>query len=127
VRTINVPKATLDKLDYSNEWLFVNRTGGPVRAHGFTRRVWAKAVERAWPSVDENGQEITDSSKVLRPRIHDLRHTNASWQIQAGVPLPVVQQHLGHESIQTTIAVYGHLDRRSMRAAADAVNAVLNL
>ena len=30
-RTINVPAAVLDKVDYSHEWLFVNRDGGPVR------------------------------------------------------------------------------------------------
>jgi integrase len=41
------------------------------------------------------------------PRVHDLRHTCASWMIAAGVPLPIIQQHLGHESIQTTIGVYG--------------------
>ena len=124
-RTINIPAAVLDKLDYSREWLFVNRDGGPVRAAGFTRRVWAPALERAWPSIDENGAPITDRSKVLRPRIHDLRHTNASWMIQAGIPLPVIQQHLGHESITTTVAVYGHLDRRSMRAAADVIGQAL--
>lgn len=120
-RTINLPKSVLDQLDYSHEWLFVNRVGAPVRAQGFSGRVWTPAVERAWPSVDENGIPVTDRSKVLRPRIHDLRHTCASWMIQAGVPLPVIQNHLGHESIQTTIGVYGHLDRRSMKAAADAI------
>jgi integrase len=47
--------------------------------------------------------------------------------IQAGVPLPVIQQHLGHESIQTTVDVYGHLDRRSVQAAADAIGEALTL
>ncbi|MGA5467138.1 tyrosine-type recombinase/integrase [Mycobacterium sp. NPDC050041] len=111
-RTINVPATVLDKLDYTGEWLFTNRAGGPVRAHGFTRRVWAPAVKRA--ALDPT------------PRIHDLRHTCASWMIAAGVPLPVIQQHLGHESIQTTIGVYGHLDRRSSQAAADAISAMLS-
>jgi integrase len=39
--------------------------------------------------------------------------------------LPVIQRHLGHESIQTTVDVYGHLDRRSAQAAAEAIAAVL--
>ena len=45
--------------------------------------------------------------------------------VLAAVPLPVVQAHLGHESINTTIALYTHLDRRSSEAAADAIAAAL--
>ena len=45
----------------------------------------------------------------------------------AGVPLPVVQVHMGHESITTTIALYCHIDRRSMSAAATAIGAVLEI
>jgi integrase len=127
VRTINVPKSVLDKLDFSNEFLFVNRAGGPVRAQGFFARVWVPALKRAWRSVDGEDEPVKGGSKVLRPRIHDLRHTCASWMIQAGVPLPVIQQHLGHKSIQTTVAVYGHLDRRSMQAAADAIGRALEI
>jgi integrase len=89
-RTINVPKAVLDKLDYSEEFLFTNRAGGPVRAQGFYNRVWAPALERAWPSVDGNGESVKDKSKVLRPRVHDLRHTCASWMLQARPPVPAV-------------------------------------
>jgi integrase len=124
-RTINMPKSVLAKLDLSNEWVFVNRDGGPVRIHGFTRRVWAKAVERAWPAVDAEGNPVSPA-KILRPRIHDLRHTCASWLIQASVPLPVVQDHFGHQSITTTVRIYGHLDRRSMEAAADAIGRALD-
>ena len=43
-----------------------------------------------------------------------------------GVPLPVVQQHLGHESIEVTVGVYGHLDRRSAQQAADAIEKLLS-
>jgi integrase len=106
-RTINVPSTVLDKLDYSNEWLFVNRVGDRVKHRGFLDRVWTPAVARA--GLDP------------APRIHDLRHTCASWMIAKSVPLPVIQQHLGHESITTTIGVYGHLDRASARAAAAAI------
>ena len=112
IRTINVPAAVLDKLDYSDEFLFTNRAGHPVRSNGFHHRVWRPAVARA--GLDP------------RPRVHDLRHTCASWLVAAGTPLPVVQAHLGHESIQTTITAYTHLDRRSMSAAADVMAQALD-
>lgn len=117
VRTVNMPASVLDKLDYTGDWLFTNpgrgrrAAGGPVRAPNFRTNVWAPAVTRA-----ELGR---------RPRIHDLRHTCASWLIQAGTPLPVIQRHLGHESIQTTVDVYGHLDRASAAAAADVIGKLL--
>ncbi|WP_419402575.1 tyrosine-type recombinase/integrase [Mycobacteroides abscessus] len=112
-RTINVGKGTLEKLNYSGEWLFTNSgrgrraEGGPVRPPNFRANVWWPAVEKAQLPSD--------------PRIHDLRHTCASWMILAGVPLPVFQRHLGHESIQTTVDLYGHIDRASAAAAADAI------
>lgn len=126
VRTINIPKAVLDKLDYSNEWIFLNKAGRPVKGNGFHDRIWQPAVERTWPSVDEEGNPFTDKSiPILRPRIYDLRHTCASWLVRAGVPLPVVQQHLGHESINTTISLYSHIDRRSMQTAAEVIDQAL--
>ncbi|MFI1865595.1 tyrosine-type recombinase/integrase [Streptomyces jumonjinensis] len=42
-------------------------------------------------------------------RIHDLRHSHTAWLIAGKVPLPAIQARLGHESITTTIDVYGHL------------------
>lgn len=40
---------------------------------------------------------------LKRPRIHDLRHSHASWLIAVKVPLPVIQRRMGHESITTTV------------------------
>lgn len=118
VRTINVPAAALDELDYTGDWLFTTpgnggrKGGGPVRAVNFRANVW-------WPAVART--ELADP----QPRIHDLRHTCASWLIAASIPLPVIQRHLGHESITTTIDTYGHMDRTSAQAAADALGAML--
>lgn len=121
VRTINIPAAVLDELDYSGEYLFTNPgrgrrgVGGPVRPPNFRANVWHPAVDRA----------VDKGLALPRPRIHDLRHTCASWLIQRGIPLPVIQQHLGHESIEVTVGVYGHLDRRSAAAAADVMAQLL--
>ncbi|MDM3894804.1 tyrosine-type recombinase/integrase [Mycobacterium intracellulare] len=110
-RTVDIPATVLDKLDYTHEWLFTNRDGGPVRYPGFRDRVWDPAVKRA--GLDP------------APTPHALRHTCGSWMLNAGVPIPVVSRHLGHESIQVTVDIYGHLDRRSAQAAADAIAAAL--
>ena len=126
IRTINVAKETLDKLDYSGEFLFSNRAGRPVRGNGFHDRVWSPAVERVWPSRDADGNPIPKEKLPFRPRIHDLRHSCATWMVLAGVPLPVVQAHLGHESINTTISLYSHMDRKSGQAAADAIATALS-
>ncbi len=127
VRTINVPKATLEKLDLTGEWVFTNKAGTFVKGNGFHDRVWSAAVEKTWPTKDAEGNPLksTPEAPILKPRIHDLRHTCASWLVLAGVPLPVIQQHLGHESINTTISLYSHIDRRSMVVAADAISAAL--
>jgi integrase len=56
------------------------------------------------------------------PRIHDLRHTHASWLLAMGVPIHVVQARLGHESIQTTVDTYSHLLPDAQLLAAEAAS-----
>ena len=36
-------------------------------------------------------------------RIHGLRHAIATWLTRDGMPLPIVQTHLGHRRIETTL------------------------
>lgn len=55
------------------------------------------------------------------PRIHDLRHTHASWLLAEGMPLFSVSKRLGHADIQTTANIYGHLDQSTDIAAAASI------
>jgi integrase len=48
------------------------------------------------------------AAEVGHARPYDLRHTFASWKLQAGVPLAEVGKLMGHQSPQTT-AIYAHL------------------
>ncbi len=67
-------------------------------------------------------QDAVDASKLRKePRPHDLRHTHASWLLQEGVPIFVVSRRLGHESVQTTTQIYGHLMPEALKDAADAM------
>ncbi|MCM3266352.1 site-specific integrase [Streptomyces thermoviolaceus] len=82
-----------------DDLLFTGPEGGRWDAGTFRRLRWVPAIERA-------AQEF---GLTKRPRIHDLRHSHASWLIAAKVPLPAIQARLGHESITTTVDRYGHL------------------
>ena len=51
-------------------------------------------------------QNLCEDVIGRRPRPHDLRHTAATLLIASGVPLAVVQEILGHSSIQVTKDLY---------------------
>ena len=113
-RTINLPPQALEILDLSRDrtaLLFPTESGGRISAQLAWNKGWGPARRKA---IEKDGLE-------KNPRIHDLRHTCASWMINAGVSLPIVQAHLGHESIQTTMDRYGHLDRNAGKTAAAAI------
>ena len=52
---------------------------------------------------------------------HTLRHTFASHLAMKGVPLPTVQQLMGHSSITTTMR-YAHVAPSTLRTAIDMLN-----
>lgn len=120
IRTINVPKIAMDAAvrcaSDGGDYLFVNSALSPVRQQNFFNEAWEPARKVL----------LDDRGKGKVPRIHDLRHTCASWMIGAGVPLVVVSRHLGHESIETTASVYSHVDRRSFAEAAAAIDNMLS-
>lgn len=145
-RTIAVPPRVADALDAATEggrgedWIFTTVRGLPIRSDGhFHEEVWQPAIaaangekianarmkRRGVKDMTANRPWLEPAAKPLgkRPRVHDLRHSCASWLIREGVTLPVIQQHLGHESIKTTIDRYGHLEPSHLKAAASALAA----
>lgn len=63
-------------------------------------------------------------SGLPKIRRHDLRHSNATALIQAGVNPRVVQQRLGHSDVSITLNTYTHV-LPEMDAAADKIDAIL--
>lgn len=57
--------------------------------------------------------------------LHTLRHSCASWMVQAGVPLYEVQAVLGHSTPMMTLR-YAHLAPGHLRGAADAMDRALS-
>jgi len=55
-----------------------------------------------------------------RIRIHDLRHTFASWAIQAGIDIRTLKDLLGHTTL-TMVLRYAHLSLEHKRQAVNLV------
>lgn len=112
----------------SGDFVFTNTRGRPVRQNTFHGDVWTPAVRKfagdTCEKIATGGRPrlVWTKGPGKRPRIHDLRHTYASWAIAAGVPITVIQRSMGHESIVTTSDTYGHLQRADYEALAAATS-----
>ncbi len=68
---------------------------------------------------------LTRAAGLRRVRLHDLRHTSASLALEAGVPMKVVSDRLGHSTIAITANLYTHVYDSSARDGADRLAALL--
>jgi integrase len=74
---------------------------------------------------DKANIELLDKGKNTIPhlRIHDLRHSHATFLASQGVPVTAVSHRLGHASISETMNTYLHLfkgdDKRALNAIDD--------
>lgn len=65
-------------------------------------------------------QKLIVISRIPRATLHDFRHTFASHLAMAGVPLPTIQQLLGHKDIQT-VMIYAHLSPSHLHQSVSAL------
>jgi integrase len=57
---------------------------------------------------------------------HDLRHTQASLMLAAGVDLKVIQKRLGHRDFSTTANTYSHLLQNAENEAVSRVDDLMS-
>ena len=70
-------------------------------------------LKRPWDAV-------TKHAGLVGVRLHDLRHTYASFGAGGGLGLPIIGRLLGHSQTATT-ARYAHLDNDPLRRASEAI------
>ncbi len=60
-------------------------------------------------SLSQSFERAIKRADLPRIRLHDLRHTHATLAMQAGVPIKVISERLGHESPSFTMKQYAHV------------------
>ena len=127
-RTVSLPDDLVDVLGAvsrrqgsGRSRVHEHRRVSSCRRRGSGRRRGRRRSRPRLRPLRADGTPDPDAPRLTkRPRVHDLRHTHASWMIAAGVDLFVLQRRLGHESITTTTETYAHLlpDQQAAAAAA---------
>ena len=86
-----------------SDLVFSTLEGKPLRPNTITR---------AWTMLAAH-------AGVKAIRLHDARHTHASIMLKQGIHPKIVQERLGHASIQMTLDTYSHVAPGLQEAAAN--------
>ncbi|MGM7959432.1 tyrosine-type recombinase/integrase [Yersinia enterocolitica] len=107
-----------DQVGNHKKWVFVHQKSS-------TKSDGTKAAEVRKMRVDGNTawRLALKRAGIDNFRFHDLRHTWASWLVQAGVPLTVLQEMGGWESIEM-VQRYAHLAPRHLSAHAKQIDSI---
>lgn len=126
-RTIALPAAARDALTRQRSRQDAQRAALGSAWQGVEDLVFTDAVGRPL-----TGRRITPALRVAlgnaglpAVRCHDLRHTAATLQLAAGVPLAVISRTLGHSTISVTADIYAAVTPDLRREAADAMDRAL--
>lgn len=88
----------------SEDYVFTGPEGNPLKPDSVSS--WFSKFMKGHPEIPY----IT---------LHSLRHTNATLQLAAGVPITTVSKRLGHSNTATTGRVYAHAIKSADDNAAD--------
>lgn len=59
-------------------------------------------------TISRKKNDYCKIAKVKQIKIHDFRHSHATFLISNGVPITVISKRLGHSDISMTLNVYSH-------------------
>jgi len=103
--------------DYQRERMRMQRASGPVR------RRWEKSRDPDEPYLEKElwdriwARAVADSGIPFKPTAYQVRHTHASWLIDAGENPKAVMHRLGQADLRTTARYVHVLDETGESAA----------
>jgi len=70
-------------------------------------------------------KRLLEVNGLKKIRLHDLRHSHATYMLRLGVNMKTLQKFMGHSTFSTTMDTYSHVLDDMGREAADTLNAGL--
>lgn len=112
-------KTLRDQIGQHNRWVFVY----PERV---SKKGRVTAVRKMRIDANEAWHGALKRAGIENFRFHDLRHTWASWLVQAGTPISVLQEMGGWESIEM-VRRYAHLSPNHLTHHAKQIDSILEV
>lgn len=95
--------------NYKDSGLVIqSSTGSPLNPRNLMRNYYRiiDKIQKEQEALKEAGLPYVHLPKI---RFHDLRHTHATILLKAGIHPKIVQERLGHSSINVTLDTYSHV------------------
>ncbi|WP_425309084.1 site-specific integrase [Ammonicoccus fulvus] len=117
-------RAAADKLRAGTKWagtsyVFVTELGEAVEPRNALRALKA--------AVTKHNKTAEVEDRLPDIGLHTLRHTAASAMLTAGVPMLTVSRICGHQSIEITADIYGHVAPDTSLAALETLSRAITV
>ena len=94
----------------------------------YTNKIYElRSEERIFPITDRAIQkkmkQKVDKLELKSIRVHDLRHSHIAFLIEKGTQPLIISKRVRHDSVMTTMNIYGHLYPDKQKQLADMLNA----
>ena len=109
-------------LDGYHDFVFLNRFGQLINAHGIDRAI--ERIRTSYNDVESTRAKEYDRKPELLPHFtaHCLRHTFCTRLCECEKDLAVIQHLMGHSDIETTLTVYDHVSPNRLRKAMNSLD-----
>lgn len=116
-RKISLPHFFVDELKAYKKWQKKN--------YSEINFVFCGADPLTPKMIERSLNKASEKAGIKRIRVHDLRHSAASFLIHKGISIVAVSRRLGHSSTEETLNTYSHLlpdDQKMILGVLDTLN-----
>lgn len=115
---------TPEDIDIENKTLSVNKTKHAsgiftspktlssirtIEINDDTLKILMRYISASETVFDTNSATISYNLKKVSLSTHMFRHTHVALLVEAGVPIKVISERLGHANVDTTLSIYTHV------------------